>query len=111
MKARDLQLPLDTQKIIALIGVRRCGKTSILYNMINKLSHTIDKTKILFLNFEDERLDLSDEHTRDREVKGLLQACKHFNLTVGAIVTYDDEDEWIEDGICIKLIPFYKWCL
>gem|GEM_PF-4292612 len=83
MKARDLQLPLDTQKIIALIAVRRCGKTSILYNMINKLSHTIDKTKILFLNFEDERLDLSDEHTRDREVKGLLQACKHFKPNRG----------------------------
>ncbi len=55
--------------------------------------------------------DMSDKHTRDREVKGLLQACKYFDLTVGTIVTYDDEDEWVEDGVCIKLIPFYKWCL
>ena len=58
VKSRTLQPPLDTKKIITLIGVRRCGKTSILYEMINKLSHTIDKTKILFLNFEDERLEL-----------------------------------------------------
>ena len=58
VKPRILQPPIDTKKIITLLGVRRCGKTSILYDMINKLSKTIDKTKILFLNFEDERLDL-----------------------------------------------------
>jgi len=58
VKTRTLQPPIDTKKIITLIGVRRCGKTSILYDMINKLSNTIDKTKILFLNFEDERLEL-----------------------------------------------------
>ncbi len=58
VKPRALQPPLDTKKIITLIGVRRCGKTSILYDMINQLSNSIDKTKILFLNFEDERLEL-----------------------------------------------------
>ena len=59
VKPRTLQPPIDTKKIITLIGVRRCGKTSILYDMINQLSEKIDKTKILFLNFEDERLDLN----------------------------------------------------
>jgi len=58
IKPRDIQPPLETKKIITLIGVRRCGKTSILYEMINRLSVTIDKTSILFLNFEDERLEL-----------------------------------------------------
>lgn len=58
VRPRTLQPPVDTQKIITLIGVRRCGKTSILYNMINALSESVAKTKILFLNFEDERLEL-----------------------------------------------------
>lgn len=58
VKPRNLQLPTDSNKIITLVGVRRCGKTSILYDTINKLSQNIDKTKIVFLNFEDERLDL-----------------------------------------------------
>ena len=58
VKPRTLQPPIDTQKIITLVGIRRCGKTSILYDMINKLSKNISKTKILFLNFEDERLEL-----------------------------------------------------
>ena len=57
VRPRSLQPPIYTKKIITLIGVRRCGKTSILYDMINKLSNSISKTKILFLNFEDERLD------------------------------------------------------
>ena len=38
VKPRNLQPPINTKKIITLIGVRRCGKTSILYDMINKLS-------------------------------------------------------------------------
>jgi len=58
VKSRRLQPPIDTKKIITLIGVRRCGKTSILYDMTNKLATTTAKTKILFLNFEDERLEL-----------------------------------------------------
>jgi predicted AAA+ superfamily ATPase len=59
VKSRTLQPPANTKKIITLIGVRRCGKTSILYDMINQLSEQIDKTRILFLNFEDERLELN----------------------------------------------------
>ena len=61
VKARTLNPPINTKKIITLIGVRRCGKTSILYHMINELCQTVDKTKILFLNFEDERLELNSD--------------------------------------------------
>jgi predicted AAA+ superfamily ATPase len=58
VKPRDVRLPIDSRKIITLIGVRRSGKTSILYDTINTLAKRIQKTKILFLNFEDERLEL-----------------------------------------------------
>jgi len=58
VKPRKLQPPTDTGKIITLVGVRRCGKTSILYDTINRLSNRLPKTQILFLNFEDERLEL-----------------------------------------------------
>ena len=74
VKLRDLQPPLDTKKIITLIGVRRCGKTSILYEMINRLSNSVAKTKILFLNFEDERLELSVD-----ELDLILQAFRELN--------------------------------
>ena len=59
--SRELSLPINSGKIITLMGVRRCGKTSILYDVINQLSQNIDKTSILFFNFEDERLNLDIE--------------------------------------------------
>lgn len=57
--ARDINVPLNTGKIITIMGVRRSGKTSILFDTINQLADEIDKTRILYLNFEDERLELS----------------------------------------------------
>jgi predicted AAA+ superfamily ATPase len=54
---------------------------------------------------------MSDENTKNREIKGLLSACKNFNLSKGTIVTYDTEEEIIEDDIIIELIPFYKYTL
>ena len=69
VKPRNIQPPIDTKKIITLIGVRRCGKTSIFYHMINQLIEKIEKTKILFLNFEDERFELNND-----ELDLILQA-------------------------------------
>ncbi|MEA1915431.1 MAG: DUF4143 domain-containing protein, partial [Campylobacterota bacterium] len=53
--------------------------------------------------------DMSDENTKSREIKGLINACKKFNLKSGVIITYDSEDEIFHDNITINLIPFYKW--
>lgn len=58
-RPRRMTVPLNTGKIIVLTGVRRCGKTSILYHTMNTLAKDMDKTRILFINFEDERLNLS----------------------------------------------------
>ena len=46
---------------------------------------------------------------KTREIKGLVNACKNFGLKTGTIVTYDTEDEVTQEGIQIKLIPFYRW--
>lgn len=61
VRLRALQPPLELKKIITLIGVRRSGKTSILYNMINQLCQRVDISQIIFVNFEDERLDLKTD--------------------------------------------------
>lgn len=46
-------------KIITLIGVRRSGKASFLFTVMAKLVQGgLDARKVLYLNFEDERLDL-----------------------------------------------------
>lgn len=54
--SRDYNIPLDSKKIISLIGVRRSGKSSILFDIINKLRQTLARENIIYLNFEDDRL-------------------------------------------------------
>ncbi len=53
---RDYQIPLNSKKIISLIGVRRSGKSSILFDMIHNLRKSISRENIIYINFEDDRL-------------------------------------------------------
>ncbi|MCU4138885.1 MAG: putative ATPase [Thermodesulfobacteria bacterium] len=59
---RDLVLPFNSGKIISVIGPRRAGKTYLLYqHILFLLQKGIKKEEILYLNFEDERLDLTSK--------------------------------------------------
>lgn len=53
---REYDIPLDSKKIVSLIGVRRSGKSSILFDMIKTLRVTVSKENIIYINFEDDRL-------------------------------------------------------
>jgi len=53
---RDYKVPLNSQKIISLIGVRRSGKTHLCYGLLNELRKTVDPHNLVYLNFEDDRL-------------------------------------------------------
>ncbi len=54
--SREYKIPLDSSKIISLIGVRRSGKSSILFDLINRLRASVPRENIIYLNFEDDRL-------------------------------------------------------
>ncbi len=77
---RELQLPIDTHKIITLMGVRRCGKTSILYDTINRLTQSVPKEKILFFNFEDERFELKQE-SLDLILQAYMELYPHIEMS------------------------------
>ena len=53
---RELKVPINSGKIISVIGVRRCGKTYYLYNLIKDLLNVIPINNIIYINFEDERI-------------------------------------------------------
>jgi uncharacterized protein len=54
---RALELPLNTTKITTLVGIRRSGKTYILYDTMRRLeARGVDRRQMIFLNFEDDRL-------------------------------------------------------
>ena len=62
-KPREIDIPTDLNIITTLIGARRSGKTYILYNLINNLvTSGILKEQIVFLNLEDERLNLNSNN-------------------------------------------------
>lgn len=49
---RDLRLPLDLEKVVSLVGIRRSGKTSLLYGTMQQLlGDGVDKRNILYFNF------------------------------------------------------------
>jgi len=57
-KPRHLEVPLNLGKIITIIGPRRAGKTWYFFQLISRLEQAgIKRQQILYLNFEDERLD------------------------------------------------------
>ena len=60
---RDVEIPINTGKIISVTGVRRCGKTHLLFLAIRKLLDSgTNRQKIVFINFEDERLNFSSDN-------------------------------------------------
>lgn len=61
-KKRDLLIPLNTKKIISIIWPRRSWKSFLLYNIINWLIDSwVEKTNIIYINFEDERISILGE--------------------------------------------------
>lgn len=60
---RALQVPLDLEKIITIIGPRRAGKTYYLYQLMTELERRgIHRKRIVYLNFEDERLVFEESY-------------------------------------------------
>jgi len=58
-KDRDLNIDFSKNKIISIIWPRRSWKSYFLFNLIQKLKNEwIEKNDFLYINFEDERLDI-----------------------------------------------------
>jgi predicted AAA+ superfamily ATPase len=91
---RDLELPINTNKIISVIGVRRSGKTYLLFQTIKKLLEKIPIEKIIYINFEDERLEI-----KAQDLSLLLEAYKELypEISLKDLYLFFDEIQNIED--------------
>ena len=93
--SRELKLPVDSRKIITVPGVRRCGKSSLFLLVINDLlSSGIKKEQILFLNFDDERLQFNVENLDE-----ILQAYQELypDISLKNVYLFFDEIQ-VADG-------------
>lgn len=52
-----------------------------------------------------------NEKNEEREIGGVIEACNHLGTDEGMILTYDEEKELVTDGIHVRLIPVWKWCI
>lgn len=55
--------------------------------------------------------DLTDLETKEREVRGLLEASEITGCQNLLIITADEENEIIKDGQNIKVLPAWKWLI
>ena len=56
--------------------------------------------------------DISDRETLSREVTGLVEAMKYFELKESLLITADALPRMItEKGLIINITPFYQWAL
>ena len=63
LKTRQADVPLNLDKIITVVGPRRAGKTYYLFQLMAELERQgVARNQILYINFEDERLELKDRH-------------------------------------------------
>lgn len=57
LKPRETPLPVNDGRIVTIPGVRRCGKSSRMENVINDLlASGVDRKRFLWVSFDDERL-------------------------------------------------------
>ncbi|MEK6568343.1 MAG: hypothetical protein AABZ27_06380, partial [Candidatus Omnitrophota bacterium] len=54
--------------------------------------------------------ELTPENER-RELDGLAACCKQLKLKRGVIVTLDQSDEVVKDGVKIEIVPVWRWLL
>ena len=54
--------------------------------------------------------DLHSDNKK-REIDGLLEACQTHNLKQGLLLTYDQEEDFIQDNVKIQVKPVWKWLL
>jgi len=90
---RELSIPADTDKVITLIGLRRTGKTYYLFQIIQQLlDEGLDKKRIFYINFEDERL--SELTTSD--LSTIVELYYKINPDADLLYLFFDEIQEIE---------------
>lgn len=88
---REVSLPAELRHDLALViqGVRRGGKSTLMQQLMGR--YGLDRTKCLFLNFEDPRLTAGLDH------RALDTIVKSFEADRGDGTTYFlDEIQWVD---------------
>ncbi len=92
---REIDIDIDADKIITVAGVRRAGKTSLIFQCVaDLLKNGVKKDNIIYVNFENERLI----GTKATDLDNLLIAHNMaFTPQPGIIYLFLDEIQIVEN--------------
>ena len=106
---RDLQLPVGSGQIITVAGVRRCGKSSLMKIVANKLILSgVDRHRILWVNFDDERLDGMKSDELDEVVQAYMEL--YPEIPFSSVNIFFDEIQNVEKWELFVLRLYKTYC-
>lgn len=106
---RELQLPIDSDQIVTVSGVRRCGKSSMMKIVANSLiARGIERERILWINFDDERLYGMSADELDEAIQAYREMFP--NIPISEIYIFFDEIQVIEGWELFVLRLYKTYC-
>lgn len=106
---REIELPVQPELIITVPGVRRAGKSSLLMLAVHKLlASGVKREQILWVNFDDERLDRMPMEELDE----VLQAYREMypDIELKDVYMFFDEIQNIDGWDLFVLRVFKSYC-
>ncbi len=108
IQLRDIEIPINTQLIVSLIGPRRSGKTYLLHSVYQQLiENGINRNQLIYINFEDERLtmqttdlDLILQSYLELYPENLLENCYFFFDEIQNIDGWEKFIRRVFDNLC-----------
>ncbi|MCD6369875.1 MAG: ATP-binding protein [Thermoplasmata archaeon] len=85
VRRRELVLPLDVRAAITVTGLRRVGKTYLLYQTMKYIKEDIGN--IFYINFEDERL----EDIKSEDLSKIVELYRKYNPDAKRMYLFLDE--------------------
>jgi len=86
------------------------AEKEIFYFKINNECDFIVKENNCFIAVQ-VSYEINNDNTKQRELKGLVEACKYLKINKGIIITFDNEEEFTHKNIDVSVVPFYKYFL
>ena len=96
LKPRETPLPVNDGRIVTIPGVRRCGKSSRMENVINDLlASGVDRKRFLWVSFDDERL----VNMKADDLQLIIEAYREMypEIEMSAVYIFFDEIQLIEN--------------
>lgn len=106
---RETKLPVQSERIVTVTGIRRCGKSSLLGLAVNELLQAgVSRERILMVGFDDERLMRLKPENMDE----LLMAYREMYPTQNLkdVYMFFDEIQMVEGWELFVLRVYKNYC-